>query len=260
MIHPTCRPRVVFLAFLILAGGFLAGGVRADAMAQEVGASVQGGMAAARPLLRALEQFRSERGQYPQYLDELTPRYLEALPAAGAGGPSGQVFVYHGQGASFEMFFLEAGRAENQFLYRSSADYPQRLESGPYALVRRVEGWAWYRLIPMRPVEVLREWRGRVGLESSVRSVPFVADAGALKALWKELGVAGPVPPVDFERHLLLVGVVRSSLVMCMGPVLDDRGDLKPNMVATPDHPAFWSYALCLVERAGILTVGGVPL
>jgi hypothetical protein len=43
-----------------------------------------------------------------------------------------------------------------------------------------------------------------------------------------------------------------------MGPVLDDRVDLQPNMVATPDHPSFWFYALCLVERAGILTVGGV--
>lgn len=246
---------VVLLSVLILAGG-----VRTDAVAQEVGASVQGGMAAAMPLLRALEQFRSERGQYPQYLDELTPRYLEALPAAGAGGGSEQVFVYGGQGASFEMFFLEAGRAENQFLYRSTADYPERLESGPYALVRRVERWAWYRLIPMRPVEVLREWRGRVGLERSVRSVPFVPDAGALKALWEELGVAGPVPPVDFERHLLLVGVVRSGLVMCMGPVLDDRGDLKANVVATPDQPSFRSYALCLVERAGIRSVGGVPL
>jgi hypothetical protein len=43
--------------------------------------------------------------------------------------------------------------------------------------------------------------------------MPFVADAGALKALWEDSGVAGPVPPVDSERHLLLVGVVRSSLV-----------------------------------------------
>lgn len=57
----------------------------------------------------------------------------------------------------------------------------------------------------------------------------------------------------------MLVAVVRSSLVTCMGPVLDDRGALKPN-VATPDHPAFWSYALCLVERAGVRSVSGVPL
>lgn len=260
MNHTTRRLRVAFLAFLILAGGLLTCGTRTGAMAQEVGASVQGRMAAASPLLRALDEFRSERGQYPQYLDELTPRYLEALPAAGAGGGAGQAFVYHGQGASFEMFFLEAGRAENQFLYRSTADYPERIEPGPYALVRRVEGWAWYRLLPMRPVEVLREWRGRVGLERSVRPVPFVADAGALNALWEDWGLEGPVPPVDFGRHVLLVGVVRSSLVMCMGPVVDDRGDLKPNVVATPDHPSFWSYALCLVERAGIRTVGGVPL
>ncbi|HSG49322.1 MAG TPA: hypothetical protein VLA43_15985, partial [Longimicrobiales bacterium] len=244
----------------LLAVMTLAAGACADAGAQQVGAFARDGMAAARPLLDALERFRAERGRYPQYLDDLTPRYLEALPAAGAGGGSKQPFVYRGQGEAFELFFLDAARKEDQFLYRSTAEYPERLEAGPYTLVRRVEAWAWYRLLPMRPVKVVREWRGRVGLERKVQPVPFVADAQALKTLWEEWGLTGTVPSVDFGRHLLVVGVARSSLVMCMGPVLDDQGDLKPNVVATPDYPAFWSYALCLVERAGVRSVGGVPL
>lgn len=255
MIHPTRRLCTGLLAALTLAVG-----ARADAAAQEVGAFARDGMTAARPLLDALERFRSERGRYPQYLDELMPGYLEALPGAGAGSGAEQPFVYRGQGEGFELFFLDAARKEDQFLYRSTAEYPDRLETGPYTLVRRVQGWAWYRLLPMRPLEVVREWRGRVGLDRSVQPVPFVADAEALGKLWEDWGIQEPVPRVDFRRHLLLVGVVRSSVVRCMGPVLDDRGDLRPNVVATPDYPAFWSYALCLVERAGVRTVSGVPL
>jgi hypothetical protein len=229
-----------------------------DAPAQEVDPFVLSSIAAAEPLLLALEGFRSERGRYPQYLDDLVPDHMTTLPAGTTAEGGKQAFVYNGQERSFELFFLGAG-GQSQFLYRSNADYPERLEPGPYTRVRRIEGWGWYRLVPMREVPILREWRGRVSLNRKVIPLSFVADGERLKEVWEDWGLDGPVPEIDFERRLFIVVVARSSLVKCMGPVVDDGGDLKPNVVATPDYPDFWSYALCLIDRAGIRTVGGVP-
>lgn len=114
--------------------------------------------------------------------------------------------------------------------------------------------------VPPRPVPIVREWKGTVSLERSISAPPFIADQAALRRIWQELGRPDPVPDVDFRRHLLLVAVVRSGLVRFMGPVLDDLGDLRPNVVATPDQPAYRSYVLGLVLREGIRSVGGAPL
>lgn len=43
-------------------------------------------------------------------------------------------------------------------------------------------------------------------------------------------------------------------------PMIDDRGDLKRNVVATPDAPSFLSWAVCAIEREGIRSVDGQPL
>ena len=244
----------------VLAVASLGGGGISALEGQTIDAAVHSGIAAARPLLQALERFRSEQGRYPQMLDELVPHLMPALPGASSEDGAGRPFVYHGQGDAFEMFWLPDARGEQQILYRSTAAYPERLEPGPYRLLRRLEGWAWYVLIPMRPVPILREWRGRVSLDRAVGGVSVVTDRGRLERLWAELGIAERVPDIDFGEHLLLVAIERSSLVLFMGPVVDDRGDLKPNSVATPDQPGFRSYALGLVSRAGIRSVGGAPL
>lgn len=244
----------------VLVVASLGGGGTSALEGQTLDAAVHSGIAAARPLLRALAQFRSEEGRYPQMLDELVPRLMPALPEGSSEDGARRPFVYHGQGDAFEMFWLPDVRGEQQILYRSTADYPERLEPGPYRLLRRLEGWAWYVLIPMRPVPILREWRGRVSLDRAVEGISVVTDRGRLERLWAELGIAERVPDIDFGEHLLLVAIERSGLVLFMGPVVDDRGDLKPNSVATPDQPAFRSYALGLVSRAGIRSVGGAPL
>lgn len=221
--------------------------------------SVRSSIGLAKPLLTALETHKAREGRYPQYLDQLIPRDLGAIPLASGSGDAKSPFVYHGEDQSFELFFL-LPPSSDLVLYRSSRDYPGRSEPGPYELVKTVGEWAWYRVIPMRKAVVIREWKGRLALEKTPYRVTHVTDAATLEKLWAEWEIGEPMPNVDFSRQIVLVAVVRSGLVMFKEPTIDDRGDLKRNVVATPDAPSFWSWALCLIEREGIRSVDGRPL
>ena len=239
---------------------FLVSGASGSGSGSPAEAEVRAAISRAAPLLEALERCRVARGDYPQYLDELTPEFLAAIPTASSAGGSNVPFVYERGERSFEIFFLPASSGgKHLLLYGSRGKYPQRRE-GPYTLLRRVGDWAWYELIPMKNVELLRQWRGRVSPESEYQFPSWVGDQETLKTVWARLGVQEPLPLIDFKNQLVLVGVVRSGLVMFMQPVLDDKGDLKRNLVATPDAPAFRSYAVGVIAREGIRSIDGQPL
>jgi hypothetical protein len=215
----------------------------------------------AAPLIAALEAYRKANGRYPQYVDDLVPRYLEAIPDASAPGEPRHVFVYHRAPDSFEIFFLppaEEGRV--MVLYRSTRDYPQRNEPGPWVLTRRSGTWGVYRLLPSRKAVVVKQWRGTLPIDRAPMRVSHVTDAVTLGKLWKSWEVAYPLPNVDFSRQIVLAAMARSGLVMFMGPVIDADGDLKKNVVATPDAPNYWSWAISVVERDGVVSVDGKPL
>jgi hypothetical protein len=108
-------------------------------------------------------------------------------------------------------------------------------------------------------VAVLQQWNGRVpGPPDTAPAV--ITDGKALEKLWSAWRIAAPLPAVDFTRELVLTHVARSSLVRFMGFSLDEQGDLKPQIVATPDMPGYSSYAICVIKRAGIKSVRGQPL
>jgi hypothetical protein len=216
------------------------------------------GIANATSLIAALERHKAQTGSYPQHLDLLVPASIAEIPLASSDPRN--VFVYHGADETFELFFLPEPTANELFLYRPLHDYQPRREQGPWALVAEVESWGWYRLIPMRDAVVVQEWRGRLGLEHDPLRVGHVSDATTFAKLWASWQVAEPLPPIDFSRHLVLTAIVRSGLVMFKQPVIDDQGDLKPNVVATPDAPNFYSWAICVVERHGIRSIRGAPL
>ncbi|MGK2856003.1 MAG: hypothetical protein ACSLFQ_02225 [Thermoanaerobaculia bacterium] len=248
---PTVASALVGVLFLV-SGANGAGSGSPDE------AAVRSAISRAVPLLEALERYRLARGDYPQYLDALTPEFLDAIPTASSDSGPTIPFVYHGAERSFELFFLPASSGgEHLVLYGSRGEYPQRREPGPYKLVRTVGDWAWYELIPMRNVELLRQWRGRVSLENAHQFPPWVGDQETLKTVWAGLGAQEPLPRIDFKTELVLVGVVRSGLVTFMQPVLDDKGDLKRNLVATPDAPSFRSYAVAVIAREGIRSIDG---
>jgi hypothetical protein len=221
--------------------------------------SARSSIARVTPILTALEAYRAREGRYPQYLDQLIPRDLDAIPLASGSSEAKSPFVYNGEGQSFALFFL-LPPSSDLVLYRPSQDYPARMESGPYELVKRVETWAWYRVIPMRKAVVVRQWKGRLPLEKGPLGARHVTDAASLERIWAVLEIGEPMPKVDFKRQIVLVAIVRSGLVMFKEPMIDDRGDLKRNVVATPDAPSFLSWVVCVIERDGIRSVDGQPL
>jgi hypothetical protein len=106
---------------------------------------------------------------------------------------------------------------------------------------------------------IVKQWKGRRPLGSEPLNPSFVTDAETLAKVWEDWGVPDPIPSIDFEKEIVLTLIVRSSTVMFIRPAIHD-GDLRRNGVATPDYPAYWSYAICLVKRDDIRSVDGETL
>jgi len=231
-----------------------------EALAEANERLVRANIQRAAPLLTALKRFKAQQGQYPQYLEQLVPDWLAEIPSTSLEQGQQSVFVYQGNPQAFELFFLPTTGGQELILYSSQADYAQRREPGPYRLKQKILNWGWYQLIPMQTVKLLQQWKGRISLDKSAPTMAYLADAAAIKALWQDWEIKGSPPKINFQKELLLVAAVRSGLVICHPPLLDDRGDLKTQIVATPDAPAFRSYVLYLIPRAGIRSIDGKPL
>ena len=76
--------------------------------------------------------------------------------------------------------------------------------------------------------------------------------------VWATCQMKGAPPAIDFDKHLVLVAVRRSSVVSFDSPKLDN-GNLVTSVVATPDKPNRMTCALALVPRAGVTKVNGLP-
>jgi hypothetical protein len=69
--------------------------------------------------------------------------------------------------------------------------------------------------------------------------------------------MAGDVPIVDFDRYLILVATARSTVFQVRAIQVDEKGDLKTVVVATPDMTADHAVVITLAERKGVKTVRG---
>jgi hypothetical protein len=65
------------------------------------GPNADAGKRAATVVLRTLENYRGERGHYPEDLADLVPKYLSKLPRLSNGVP----FEYERLGSSYELTF-----------------------------------------------------------------------------------------------------------------------------------------------------------
>jgi hypothetical protein len=108
-------------------------------------------------------------------------------------------------------------------------------------------------------IEPLNSWSGRVPLDERPPLQTSIANAGDWARIWKQCRVEGPAPKVEFQKSLGLVAVRRASLVKFMS-ISVENGNLKTNVVVTPDMPEYMSCAIVLVNRAGIKKVNGNPV
>ncbi len=108
-------------------------------------------------------------------------------------------------------------------------------------------------------VKVEKAWTGQMPLAVQPLLQSSVASAGDWSRVWATCQGEGAAPAVDFDRHLVLLAVRRSSSVR-IGDVRLDKGALTSNVSVAPDSPGRMTCAMALVDRKGVRTVNGQPL
>jgi hypothetical protein len=111
------------------------------------------------------------------------------------------------------------------------------------------------------------EWAGKVDYELR-RAAPrsgFIADRAAWVKLWKAYRGDEPVPEVDFDRRLVLVGLQdEPNQLRDVCVVFEDRRNLKVSYATTLlpyiNNPTWCSYVFASVPRKGIRSVNGHPV
>ena len=106
---------------------------------------------------------------------------------------------------------------------------------------------------------ILQQWAGRVArplaLEAPIKG--FITTQAELARLWQLWQIQGDVPAVDFTKYFVLVATSRSSVFKVRAVQVDEKGDLKTVVVATPDFARDYAIVITQVERAGVKTVHG---
>ena len=106
---------------------------------------------------------------------------------------------------------------------------------------------------------IVQQWSGRVArvlaLEAPIKG--FITNPADLARLWQTWQIAGDVPSVDFGKYFFLVATSRSSVFKVRAIQVDEKGDLKTVVVATPDMTRDYAIVITQVERAGVKTVHG---
>ena len=109
---------------------------------------------------------------------------------------------------------------------------------------------------------VVQQWSGRVAqplaLEAPTKG--FITNARDFATLWRVWRMTGEIPPVDFDRHVILVATARSSVLQVRAVQIDERGDLRTVVVATPDVTSDYAVVLTLAERKGVKTINRQPI
>jgi len=106
---------------------------------------------------------------------------------------------------------------------------------------------------------VVQQWSGRVAMRLGVEAPRkgFITNARDFALLWRAWQMAGDVPIVDFDRYLILVATARSTVFQVRAIQVDENGDLKTVVVATPDVTADYAVVITLAERKSVKTVRG---
>jgi len=106
---------------------------------------------------------------------------------------------------------------------------------------------------------IVQQWAGRVArplaLEAPIKG--FITTQAELARLWQVWQIQGEVPTVDFTKYFFLVATSRSSVFKVRAVQVDEKGDLKTVVVATPDFARDYAIVITQVERAGVKTVHG---
>jgi hypothetical protein len=108
------------------------------------------------------------------------------------------------------------------------------------------------------PVKIIKRWTGHMPAAVAPLLQSSAASQDEWSRVWATCLMKGAAPAIDFDKHLVLVAVRRSSAVTFNDLKLDN-GNLTTSVAASPDMPNHMTCALALVPRAGVTKVNGAP-
>ncbi len=113
------------------------------------------------------------------------------------------------------------------------------------------------------PVETTGRWDGKVedrSLQKAAPSSGVIANSGSWKAMWETWRPGEQAPPVDFDKEIVVVGVVSGPNRVLLRPMLGEGGDLRFVVGGTMMAGPGFGYALVKISREGVKTVNGKPI
>lgn len=99
-------------------------------------------------------------------------------------------------------------------------------------------------------------------LKSAAPQEPYLSDTGNWQKLWQAWRRGEKLPPVDFNKDLIVFCITGSPNSCGINLSLDKDGNLKVTAISTlivSDEKSF-NYQIALIDRAGIKTVNGKTL
>lgn len=116
-----------------------------------------------------------------------------------------------------------------------------------------------------RPVALQRIWNGEVKIELRAEAPEggYIASQPVWEKFWKAYRGEAPVPEVDFERELVLVGVNKDPNTIGIQAKLDEKGDLTVTYSTTlmfVQDPKSCKYQIGVIKRDGVKTINGKPI
>ena len=113
------------------------------------------------------------------------------------------------------------------------------------------------------PVNTTGRWDGVVrdrSLQTAAPTNGLVTDWPSWKSLWKTWRPNQELPKVDFDKEVVIVGVVTGPNRVLLRPTLSEGGDLRFVVAGTEMAGPGFGYALVKVGREGVKTVNGKPM
>ncbi len=104
------------------------------------------------------------------------------------------------------------------------------------------------------PVETPARWDGRVQDRALQKLAPesgVIADAKSWKTLWETWRSGEKLPPIEFQKDIVVVGVVSGPNRVLLRPTLAENGDLRFIVAGTRMAGPGFGYALVKVLNRG---------
>ncbi len=104
---------------------------------------------------------------------------------------------------------------------------------------------------------------GKIPDESLEKLAPksgVIADDATFEKLWKAWRPGEVVPEVDFEKDLVIVGIVDGPNLVMLNPQLEEDGNVKYVVAGTRMAGPGFGYRMVKMSRDGVKTINGKPI